>query len=194
MKLVNLKHNEDYVRFSKDLTIKVNDLITAEINVCGGITKIDSKLFGKVIVLEDPDTCPTYYIGNKKTKYQGFKDLYNQLFQDNYDDFINNLDRFAENEVLNTFENSINKLTKKQKIKLLKEQIEVCPTFESGCGKTIVYRQWAINNVLYALNIPQTSSKKYDKLHEAGSGYGVEVSVYQNILNELYKYETNRNK
>jgi hypothetical protein len=185
MKLINLKHNEDYVRFSKNLTIKVNDLITAEVHICGGVITIDSKLFGKLTVIEDPDSDQTYYIGNKETKYQGFKDLYNQLFQDNYDDFVNNLDRFAENEVLNTFENTINKLTKKQKIKLLKEQIEVCPTFESVCGKTILYRQWAVNNVLYALNILQPSSKKYDKLHEAVSGYGVEVSVYQNILNEL---------
>jgi hypothetical protein len=118
MKLVNLKHNEDYVRFSKDLTIKVNDLITAEVNICGGVITIDSKLFGKVTVLEDPDSYQTYYIGNKKTKYQGFKDLYNQLFQDNYDDFINNLDRFAENEVLNTFENSINKFNEETKNKV----------------------------------------------------------------------------
>jgi hypothetical protein len=187
MKLVNLKHNEDYVRFSKDLTIKVNDLITAEINICGGVATIDSKLFGKVIVLEDPDAYHVYYIGNKKTKSQGFKDLYNQLFQENYDDFINNLEWFAENEVLNTFENSINNLTKEQRIMLLKEQIEVCPTFESDCGRTILYRQWAVNNVLYALKIPQPMPKKYNKLHEASpaNGYGVEISAYKNILNKL---------
>ena len=110
MKLVNLKHNEDYVRFNKDLTIKVNDLITVEASICGGVSNIDSKLFGKVIVLEDPDICPTYYIGGKKTKYQGFKNLYSQLFQDNYDDFIRHIEQFAENEVLNTFENNINEL------------------------------------------------------------------------------------
>ena len=185
MKLVNLKHNEDYVRFSKILTIKVNDLITAEVEICGGVGSIDSKLFGKVIVLEDPDICPTYYIGDKKTKYNGFKELYNQLFQDNYDDFLSSIDRFAENEVLNTFENSINKLTKKQKIKLLREQIDLMPRFESDCGKLIVYRQWAVNEVLYTLNIPRPSSKKYNRLYEAGTSYGIDISVYQNILNEL---------
>ena len=66
MKLVNLKHNEDYVRFSKSLTIKMNEFITAEVDIYGGVGSIDSKLFGKVIVLEDPDTCPTYYIGGQK--------------------------------------------------------------------------------------------------------------------------------
>jgi len=185
MKLVNLKHNEDYIRFSKSLTIKVNDLITVEADVCGGVGSIDSKLFGKVIVLEDPDICPTYYIGDKKTKYNGFKELYNQLFQDNYDDFLSSIDLFAENEVLNTFENSINKLTKKQKIKLLREQIDLMPRFESDCGKIIVYRQWAVNSVLCTLQVPQPSGKKYNRLHGTGNSYGVEISVYQNILNEL---------
>lgn len=185
MKLVNLKHNENYVRFSKSLTVKVNDLITAEVDICGGVGNIDSKLFGKVVVLEDPDSCPTYYVGDKKTKYQGFKDLYNQLFQDDYNDFETSLEKFVENEVLDTFDNSINNLTKKQKIKLLKEQIEACPTFESDCGKTIMYRQWAVNEVLYTLDIPRPSSKKYDRLYEAGTSYGVDLSVYQDILNEL---------
>ena len=187
MKLVNLKHNEDYVRFSKDLTIKVNDLITAEVEIYGGVVTINSKLLGKITVLEDPDTCPTYYVGGKKTKYQGFKDLYNQLFQDNYDDFVINLEKFAENEVLNTFENSINKLTEKQKIKLLKEQLDLLPRFESDCGKTIVYRQWPVNEVLYSLNMKAPSSKKYNRLYKAhtGASYGVDLSEYQNILNEL---------
>jgi len=185
MKLVNLKHNEDYVRFSKILTIKVNDLITVEVDVCGGVSSIDSKLFGKITVLEDPDTCPTYYIGGKKTKYNGFKELYNQLFKDDYNDFLSGITRFAENEILNTYDNSINSLTTKQKIKLLKEQIEACPKFESDCGKTIMYRQWSVNEVLYTLNIPQPKAKKYNRLYEGGPSYGVEISVYQNILNEL---------
>ena len=185
MKLVNLKHNEDYVRFNKELTIKVNDLITAEVDVCGGVISIDSKLFGKVIVLEDPDCCPTYYIGDKKTKYDGFKKLYNQLFQDNYDDFLDKLDRFAFDEVLNTFDNNINTLTKKQKIKLLREQVDLMPRFESDCGKMIGYRQWAVNEVLYSLNIKVPSSKKYNRLYEAGTSYGVDLSEYQNIIDEL---------
>lgn len=185
MKLVNLKHNENYVRFSKSLTVKVNDLITAEVDICGGVGNIDSKLFGKVVVLEDPDSCPTYYVGDKKTNYQGFKDLYNQLFQDDYNDFETSLEKFVENEVLDTFDNSINNLTEKQKIKLLKEQVEACPTFESDCGKTIMYRQWAVNEVLYTLNIPTPSSKKYDRLYEGSATYGVDLNIYQDILNEL---------
>lgn len=185
MKLVEITHHEDYIRFSKDLTIKVNDLITVEVNIGGGITNVDSKLFGKVVVLEEPDTYPTYYIGGEKTKNKGFEDLYNQLFEDDYNKFARGIQKFAENAVLNTYENNISKLTKKQKIKLLREQIDLMPRFESDCGKIIGYRQWAVNEVLYALNITRPSSKKYDRLYEAGSSYGVELNTYQNILNEL---------
>ena len=187
MKLVNLKHNADYVRFSKELTIKVNDLITAEVDICGGVVHIDSKLFGKVTVLEDPEACPTYYICGEKTKYAGFKDLYNKLFKDDYDDFLDKLDRFAYDEVLSTYENNIIGLTKKQKIKLLKEQVDLMPRFESDCGKMIGYRQWAVNEVLYTLNIPRPSSKKYNRLYEVGTTWGVDLNEYQNIIDDLLK-------
>lgn len=188
MKLINFKHNEDYVRFSKELTIKINDLITAEVDIYGGVAIIDSKIFGKVIVLEEPETCPTYYIGGKKTKYDGFKELYNKLFQDDYSDFVDALEKFAENQVLNTFDNGINKLTEASKIKLLEEQIDLLPIFKSDCGRIIACRPWPVNEVLCSLDIPVPSSKEYDRLHEDNSikpNYGVELSVYQNILYKL---------
>ena len=185
MKLVNLKHNEDYVRFSKSLTVKINEFITAEIDIYGGVGRIDSKLFGTVIVLEDPDPCTTYYVGGKKTKSNGFKNLYDELFQDKYVDFVADLEKFAENEVLKTFDNSINTLTKKQKIKLLQEQVDLMPRFESDCGKIIGYRQWAVNEVLYSLNIKAPSSEKYNRLYEAGTTWGIDLEVYQNIIDDL---------
>lgn len=190
MKLVNLKHNEDYVRFSKTLNIKVNDLITVEAECCGDLTTIDSKLFGKVIVLEDTDTCPTFYVGGKKTKYKGFKELYNQLFQDNYETFAASVDLFVENQILNTYDNSINKLTKKQKIKLLKEQIDLMPRFESDCGKIIVYRQLDVNSVLYSLGYDSIKTKKYNRLYDTGNSYGVDLNKY----NELYQQIKEENK
>ena len=90
-----------------------------------------------------------------------------------------------ENKVLNTFDNSITNLTKKQQIKLFKEQLYLLPTFESTCGKTIVYRQWAINEVLYMLNIKAPKSKKYERLLGTGTNWGVDLDVYSDILDEL---------
>lgn len=187
MKLVNIEHGEDYVRFSKSLTIKVNDLITVEADCCGGVSKIDSKLFGKVITLEDPDTCPTFYVGGKKTKYQGFKELYNQLFTDDYETFAASIDLFVEDKILSTYDNGINSLTTKQKIKLLREQIDIMPRFESSRGQIIVYRQWEVNEVLNSLNAGYMSSEKYERLNGEGSNYGVELWKLEKLYQQLKK-------
>lgn len=187
MKLVNINHGEDYVRFSKSLTIKVNDLITVEADCCGGVMNIDSKLFGKVTTLEDADTDLTFYVGGKKTKYQGFKELYSKLFADDYETFAESVYLFVENQILNTYENNINSLTTKQKIKLLREQIDIMPRFESNCEQTIVYRQWEVNQVLNSLNAGYLSSKKYERLNGEGSTYGVELCKLEEIYQQLKK-------
>lgn len=188
MKLVNLEHREDYVRFNKSLTIEVNDLITVEADCCGGVVKIDSKLFGKVTTLEDADTDLIFYVGGKQTKYQGFKELYNKLFVDDYETFAESVYRFVENQILNTYEDNINSLITKQKIKLLREQIDIMPRFESTCKQTIVYRQWGVNQVLNSLNAGYISSKYYERLDGRGSSYGIELwkleEIYQQLKNK----------
>lgn len=185
MKLVNFKHGEDYVRFNKSLTIKVNDFITVEADCCGGVSIINSEEFGKVTILEDPDTEPTFYVGGKKTKYQGFKELYNKLFQDNFETFETSVDRFVENQILNTYDNNINSLNTKQKIKLLREQIDIMPRFESSCKQIIVYRQWEVNEVLRSLNAGYMSSKRYERLDGEGSTHGVELCKLEEIYQQL---------
>ena len=61
------------------------------------------------------------------------------------------------------------------------------PTFESDYGEKIANRQWAVNEVLYALNIPKPISKKYDRPFEDGSSYGVELSKYNKIYQQIKK-------
>ena len=151
MKLLKFKDNTDYIRVSKNLTIKVDDLITVDADLCAGLTYIESEIFGKVAVLEDAEIDPTFYINGVETKYVGFKDLYNKLFKKDYSEFDSEICRFAEKQVLTKYPNTIESLTTKQKIKLLREQIDAMPTFESDCGKIIAYRQWAVNSVLYSL-------------------------------------------
>ena len=185
MKVLKFKDNTDYIRINKNLTIKVDDLITVDADLCAGLTYIESEIFDKVAVLEDAEIDPTFYISGVETKYDGFKELYNKLFKKDYNKFDDEICRFAEKQVLLKYPNSIESLTTKQKIKLLREQIDAMPTFESDCGRIIAYRQWAVNSVLYTLDVPRPSSKKYDRLYEAGNSYGVDLSVYQNILSEL---------
>ena len=188
MEVLKFKDCTDYIRVSKNLTIKVNDLITVDANLCAGLVYIESEIFGEVAVLEDAEVDPIFYINGVETKCDGFKELYNKLFKKDYSKFEDEICKFAEKQVLLKYPGSIESLTTKQKIKLFREQIDAMPTFESDCGKTIAYHQWAVNNVLYTLNIPRPSSKKYINTCSfgiAGSRYGVEISVYQNILNEL---------
>ena len=185
MELVKFKDNADYVRFSKSLTVKVNEFITVEADCFGGLMTIDSELFGKVIDLEDPETETTYYVGGKQTKYQGFKELYGKLFQDNFEDFQSSVYNFVENQVLSTYKNNINSLTTKQKIKLLREQIDLAPKFESSCGKTIVYRQWSINRVLYSLKIKYIPSIQYVEINSDKTRYGVPLLQLERLYLEL---------
>jgi hypothetical protein len=190
MKLLKFKDYIDYVRVSKDLTIKVDDLITVDTNLSGGLTYIESEIFGNVAILEDAEIDLTFYINGVETKYNGFKELYNKLFKKDYSKFDDEICRFAEKQVLLKYPDSIESLTTKQKIKLLREQIDMMPTFESDCGKTIAYHYWAVNSVLYTLQIPQVSSKKYNRLDNTGSSYGVEL----NKFNELYQQIKKENK
>ena len=187
MKVLKFKDYIDYVRISKNLTIKVDDLITVETDLCGGLTYIESEIFGNLAMLEDVEVDPTFYINGVETKYDGFKELYNKLFKKDYSKFDDEICRFAENQVLLKYPNSIESLTTKQKIKLLREQIDMMPTFESDCGKTIAYRQWAVNSVLYTLQMPRPSSKKYNRLYDTGNSYGVELSWFNEIYQQIKK-------
>jgi len=185
MKVLKFKDNTDYIRINKNLTIKANDLITVEADLCAGLTYIKSKIFGEVAMLDDAEVDTAFYISGVETKYDGFKELYNKLFKKDYNKFEEEICRFAEKQVLLKYPNSIESLTTNQKIKLLKEQIDKMPTFESDCGKTICYRQWAVNNVLHSLGYRYISVKKYDRIYEAGSSYGVELSKYIELYNQI---------
>ena len=185
MKVLKFKDSTDYTRINKNLTIKANDLITVEADLCAGLTYIKSKIFGEVAMLDDQEVDSTFYISGVETKYDGFKELYSKLFKKDYNKFEEEICRFAENQVLLKYPNSIECLTTKQKIKLLREQIDVMPTFESDCGKTICCRQWTVNNVLHSLGYRYISVKKYNRIYEAGSSYGVELSKYIELYNQI---------
>ena len=86
MELIKVQHHKDYVRYSKDLTIKVNDIITVEANCFGGLVKADS-LYGEVLTLEDPECDLEFFINGELCKYVGFKDLYTKLFTEDFKTF-----------------------------------------------------------------------------------------------------------
>jgi len=83
MKLIKRHHHEDYIRFSSDYEIQVNEFIKAEVHLFGGIVSVVPGYTS----IEDPDGDVTYYLGGKQVKYGKFKELYKDLFKDDFDDF-----------------------------------------------------------------------------------------------------------
>jgi hypothetical protein len=188
MKLKKLNHNEDYVRFSKDLIIEVNPIVTAEINVYGGLNTVKSKKYGNVTMFEDADPCPSYYVSGEKLKYSGFKEFYNKLFTGSFEDFEKQIMNFAIFEVAKTYDNHLLTLSRKEKINLLKELIDQAPTFKSLSKQTVLYRQWACNEVLESLGEKCLPSVKYTISKGGGeTRYGVLKQDYLNIYEELKK-------
>ena len=186
MKLKKVNHGEDYVRFSKDLTIEVNPIITAEVNICGGLTTIKSKKYGDITMFEDPDSYPSYYVSGEQLKYSGFKEFYNKLFKGSFEDFEEQIFNFAIFETAKTYDNHLLTLSRKEKINLLKEVIDQAPTFKSLSGETILYRQWACNAVLESLSEKYLPSVKYAIACSGGeTRYGVLKQNYLNLYEKL---------
>ena len=96
-----------------------------------------------------------------------------------------------EDQILITYKNNINSLTTEQKIKLLREQIDLAPKFESSCGKTIVYMQWAINRVLYSLKTKYIPSIQYEEKSNGKKRYGIPLLELEKLYLELkHKHNT----
>lgn len=186
MKLKKLNHSEDYVRFNKDLTIEVNPFITAEVNICGGLTTIESKKYGDVAIFEDPDPYPSYYVSGEQLKNSGFKEFYNKLFKGSFEDFEEQIINFALFEIAKTYNNHLLTLSRKEKINLLKEVIDKAPTFKSFHNEIILHRQWACNAVLESLGEKYLPSVNYTIANSGGeTRYGVLKQDYLNLYEKL---------
>jgi hypothetical protein len=80
MKLVKLVSNPDWIRFSKDLEVEVNNMITAKVNATGGLNTIRTSL-GDFVTFEDIECDVDYYLNGEELKRDGFKELYTKLFK-----------------------------------------------------------------------------------------------------------------
>lgn len=186
MKLKKLTHNEDYVRFCKNLTIEVNPIITAEVNVVGGLTTIKSKKYGNVIMFEDPEPYLSYYVSGEQLKRLGFKEFYNKLFTGSFEDFEEQIIDFAILETAKIYDNHLLTLSRKEKINLLKGLIDQTPTFKSTSGQTILYSHGSCNAVLQSLGEKYLSSEKYYVADSKGkTKYGVLKENYLNLYEKL---------
>ena len=148
MKLVKLTSNPDWIRFSKDLEIKVNNMITAKVNATGGLITIRTSL-GDFTTFEDVETDIDYYLNGEELKREGFKELYTKLFKTTtFDDLEDSIYNFCELELKNKNANHIGHLNASTRIKMLKELLTDCRSFYDKNNNQIITNHWNINEVL----------------------------------------------
>jgi hypothetical protein len=190
MKLVKLVSNPDWIRFSKDLEIKVNNMITAKVNATGGLTTIRTSL-GDFVTFEDVECDIDYYLNGEELKREGFKELYTKLFKTTtFDELEDSIYDFCELELKNKNANHIGHSNAKTRIKILKELIADCRSFTNKDGNTIITNHWNINEVLktFGSDLIVKSQKHY--ISEDSYKYGVSYGEVTRVIAKLQtKYD-----
>ena len=187
MKLVKLTSNPDWIRFSKDLEIKVNNMITARVNASGGLITIRTSL-GDFTTFEDVETDIDYYLNGEELKREGFKELYTKLFKTTtFDDLEDSIYNFCELELKNKNANHIGHLNASTRIKMLKELLTDCRSFYDKNNNQIVTNHWYINEVLktFGSDLIVKSQKYY--ITEDKYKYGVPYNEVEWVIFKLQK-------
>jgi hypothetical protein len=187
MKLVKLVSNPDWIRFSKDLEIEVNNMITAKVNATGGLITIRTS-FGDFTTFEDIECDIDYYLNGEELKREGFKELYTKLFKTTtFDDLEDSIYDFCELELKNKNANHIGHLNAKTRIKILKELLADCRSFTCKFGGTVITNHWNINEVLktFGNDLIVKSQKHY--ISEDSYKYGVSHEEVTRVVAKLQK-------
>jgi hypothetical protein len=190
MKLVKLVSNPDWIRFSKDLEVEVNNMITAKVNATGGLTTIRTSL-GDFVTFEDVECDIDYYLNGEELRREGFKELYTKLFKTTtFDELEDSIYDFCELELKNKNANHIGHSNAKTRIKILKELIADCRSFTNKDGNTIITNHWNINEVLktFGSDLIVKSQKHY--ISEDSYKYGVSYGEVTRVIAKLQtKYD-----
>jgi len=187
MKLVKLVSNPDWIRFSKDLEVEVNNMITAKVNAYGGLTTIRTS-FGDFVTFEDVECEIEYYLNGEALKRDGFKELYTKLFKTTtFDELEDSIYDFCEFELKNKNANHIGHLNAKTRIEILWELIADCRSFTHADGDTVITNHWSINEVLQTFgNDLKVKSKKY-YISADSYKYGVSYDEVTRVIAKLQK-------
>ena len=187
MKLVKLTSNPDWIRFSKDLEIEVNNMITAKVNASGGLITIRTS-FGDFTTFEDVECDIDYYLNGEELRREGFKELYTKLFKTTtFDDLEDSIYDFCERELENKNANYIGHLNAKTRVEILWKLIEDCRSFNTKDGNTIITNHWNINEVLktFGNDLIVKSQKHY--ISEDSYKYGVSYDEVTRVIAKLQK-------
>lgn len=184
-----MTQNPDWVRFSYEIEVKVNDFITAQTNCYGGITT--TYILGKEVrFIEDLEVEPTWFVGGEKTNYDGFKELYNKLFKSDYSKLEDELDKFCRSEISKSIENLIDDYSAKDRIKFLKETLSQCLRIKSKNGVLMLRNTWELVSILATFGIPFIESKRFEVANSQDYAYGIPEFTIESLITELIeKYD-----
>lgn len=177
MKVLEINNHEECIRFSKDVKVKVNEFITVEGNVWGGMTHLKSKKFGKLVTIEDFECEFNYYVGGKETKRHGFKELCETLYTQKFTDFEKDIERFVYKEVSKSYKKSLCNLSRDERLELLQELLDSAKTFVYESDEVINYT-YEINQVLLSLGEPRLKIQRFE-------GDSVKYGVYKNNVKQI---------
>ena len=190
MKLVKLVHKPDWIRFSKELEIKVNDMITAKAAVYGGMVTLQTSI-GDFIALEDVQCEIDYYLNGEALKRDGFKELYTKLFKNTtFDKFEESIEDFCEAEVQKGCTRYIGHLDPAVRIKIIKELLSRKTIYTTLDGEKIVSNSWDINEVFLTFGREFVFSSKRFELADNEFKYGVPLYQINKTIERLQtKYD-----
>jgi hypothetical protein len=187
MRLVKLVSNPDWVRFSKDLEVEVNGMITAKVRAYGGMNTIRTSL-GDFVTFEELECDIDYCLNGEELKRDGFKELYTKLFKNTtFEEFEESIESFCEDELKNKNANHIEHLNPKSKIKVLKELLANCPSFNHADGDTILTNYWSINEVLQTFGSDLLIKSKKYYISADDCKYGISCYEVIRAINKLQK-------
>ena len=187
MKLVKLTSNPDWIRFSKELEIEVNNMITAKVNATGGLITIRTS-FGDFTTFEDVETDIDYYLNGEELRREGFKELYTKLFKTTtFDELEDSIYDFCELELKNKNANHVGHLNAKSRIKILKELLANSRSFTNAHGSIIITNHWNINEVLKTFGNDLIVKAQKHYISEDNYRYGVSHEEVTRVIEKLQK-------
>lgn len=190
MKLVKLVSNPDWIRFSKDLEVEVNGMITAKVNAYGGMYTIQTT-YGDFIAFEDIECEVDYYLNGEEVRRDGFKELYTKLFKNTtFEKLEHSVMDFCEKEIADKCANYVGHLNPKTKIKIINELLSCKPIYTTLEGEKIVSNTWDIIEVLSTFGREFVISNKRFELEDKEFKYGIPVYQINKTIEKLQtKYD-----
>lgn len=182
MKVVKFTNNPNYVRYSKNVEVKVNEFITVIAECYGAITAFE-RSSGIVEFLEDPEVDLEFIFNGEKCKYEGFKELYQKLFKKEFKQFKNDIIDFINKKIAKQYPNNIIHWDNDDIIKLAHTELnDTTKHFKGADGNNYIRRNWVFNAILSTFNVETPPFPRIET-----NTYGQDLSKCHDALTELSK-------